>query len=290
MNAGHIKNPLTVIAIFAGVTEVGGTFVLPHITDVCNQRIYIGFLIVFPTYLITLFFLMLWKKHTHLYAPSDYSNESNFVAAAGTQVFAKIEEEIREDGASERSNLDAGEIVSPSDSEADVVSPVGDEVTGQVTTHQATPADTDDPLQMHLHAEDLAFRRLEAEFGTKFSRRVSPGNRRDLVFDGVRLKEEGGIDVVEVRYTRHPYYNSILTMRTFKQTVSYYWSLSETARLSFGLVFVVVFDGVPEDGRYAYLQALRKDLDGLPFLSELRGYDLAVLRKKYSSGEQGSLF
>lgn len=275
MTAGHIKNPLTVIAIFAGVTEVGGTFVLPHITDVYNQRLYIFFLTIFPAYLITLFFMMLWKKHTHLYAPSDYSNENNFVAAAGTQVFAKIEEEIAEESSVASSENDA-EPPTPNENAS--------------TSHQADEGDTEHRLVTYLNAEDLAFKRLESELGTKFARRISPGDMRDVVFDGARTREDGGLDVVEVKLTRHPYYNSILTMRTLKLTNSFYSTLPVQARASFRFLLVIVFDGVDEDGRHRYLQAVKKDLDRQPFESVLRGYDLALLDRPRRAGEQGSLF
>ncbi len=43
----HVKNPLTVIAMFAGIAEISGTIVLPFI-DVANQAIYIWFLMLFP--------------------------------------------------------------------------------------------------------------------------------------------------------------------------------------------------------------------------------------------------
>ncbi|MFC1655279.1 hypothetical protein ACFL3C_00230 [Patescibacteria group bacterium] len=75
---GPIKNPLTIIAIFAGIAEVSGTAILPFI-DINNQNIFIGFLIVFPSILVILFFLTLNFNHKVLYAPSDYKNEENFV-------------------------------------------------------------------------------------------------------------------------------------------------------------------------------------------------------------------
>lgn len=74
----HIKNPLTIIAIFAGVAETGGTLILPHISEL-NQHTYINFLMAFPFFLTTIFFLILYFKHKVLYAPSDYQDENHFV-------------------------------------------------------------------------------------------------------------------------------------------------------------------------------------------------------------------
>mgnify|MGYP003603123499 CR=1 FL=1 len=77
---GHIKNPLTVIAMFAGIAEVSGTIVLPFL-DVSIQTQYVWFLMGFPCFLVALFFFMLWKKHHVLYAPSDYKEDKSFMEA-----------------------------------------------------------------------------------------------------------------------------------------------------------------------------------------------------------------
>ena len=75
---GHIKNPLTIIAIFAGIAEVSGTIVLPFIlTD--NQELFIWFLISFPSILILLFFITLNFNSNVLYAPSDFEDETNYI-------------------------------------------------------------------------------------------------------------------------------------------------------------------------------------------------------------------
>lgn len=76
---GTIKNPLTIIAIFAGIAEVSGTAILPLISDQ-NQLIFIYFLISFPLLLIVLFFITLNFNNKVLYAPSDYRDESNYIS------------------------------------------------------------------------------------------------------------------------------------------------------------------------------------------------------------------
>lgn len=77
---GHIKNPLTVIAMFAGIAEVSGTIVLPFI-DLSIQEQYVTFLMGFPCLLVALFFITLWCKHFVLYAPSDFKEDKNFMDA-----------------------------------------------------------------------------------------------------------------------------------------------------------------------------------------------------------------
>ena len=58
---GHIKNPLTVIAMFAGIAEVSGSAVLPFIASE-NQKLYIYFLMCFPILLIILFLLLFGRS------------------------------------------------------------------------------------------------------------------------------------------------------------------------------------------------------------------------------------
>lgn len=75
---GLIKNPLTIIAIFAGIAEVSGTIVLPFIASM-NQELFIYFLIFFPSILVILFFITLNFNNKVLYAPSDYTDENNYI-------------------------------------------------------------------------------------------------------------------------------------------------------------------------------------------------------------------
>lgn len=78
----NINNPLTVIAIFATLTEVGGTVVLPSLSDT-NQSTFMWFLILFPSALLILFFATLNFNPTVLYAPSDFQEDSSYLVAAG---------------------------------------------------------------------------------------------------------------------------------------------------------------------------------------------------------------
>lgn len=99
---GIIKNPLTIIAIFAGIVEIGSNTVLPFLTDE-NQSTYIWFLMIFPILLVLCFFYILYNKHEVLYAPSDFSNDDTFKdvlfnrrKSTNIEVEEKIEEEIIE--------------------------------------------------------------------------------------------------------------------------------------------------------------------------------------------------
>lgn len=74
---GTIKNPLTIIAIFAGIVEVSSTTVLPFIGD-SVQAIYIWFLMLFPSLLVLTFFITLNWNSKVLYAPSDFQTDDGY--------------------------------------------------------------------------------------------------------------------------------------------------------------------------------------------------------------------
>lgn len=99
--SGTIKNPLTIIAIFAGITEISGTAILPFLSEK-NQDIYIyiWFLIIFPLILITLFFITLNFNHKVLYAPSDFQDDENFFKtfqpASNNEIIKKIKEQSKD--------------------------------------------------------------------------------------------------------------------------------------------------------------------------------------------------
>ena len=74
-----IKNPLTVIAIFASLTEVVCGTVTPFITNIQNQQIFLIFVIGFPISIVILFFLTLNFNHKVLYSPSDFSDSNQTI-------------------------------------------------------------------------------------------------------------------------------------------------------------------------------------------------------------------
>jgi hypothetical protein len=76
-----VSNPLTIIAMFAAITEVMCTFALAAVSDT-NEIWIIVFLVSFPFVLILLFFLTLNFNHKVLYAPSDFADEANFMMAS----------------------------------------------------------------------------------------------------------------------------------------------------------------------------------------------------------------
>lgn len=82
MEIKKVSNPLTIIAIFAMLAEIACTGALVALTEDV-QRIFVWFVMGFPTLLVLIFFVTLWIKPSCLYAPSDYDDEHNFLEAIG---------------------------------------------------------------------------------------------------------------------------------------------------------------------------------------------------------------
>ena len=69
----RIVNPISVIAVFAALSEASATTVLPYLDDE-NRQIYIWFLIAFPSTLVVFFFLTLNFNNKVLYTPTELKN------------------------------------------------------------------------------------------------------------------------------------------------------------------------------------------------------------------------
>ncbi|MCI5145664.1 MAG: hypothetical protein D3923_09060 [Candidatus Electrothrix sp. AR3] len=76
---GTIKNPLTIIAIFAAIAEGAGFYVLSSLEPEI-QKTFILFVMWFPILLVSLFFITLNFNSKVLYAPSDFKDETNFIS------------------------------------------------------------------------------------------------------------------------------------------------------------------------------------------------------------------
>ncbi len=95
----YIKNPLTIIGIFALLTEAISAIVLGHLNET-QKSVFLCFIIFFPIYLVFMFFRTLTKFPQCLYTPSDYQDENNWVKTI-TQMspseiadkYSKIEEQ-----------------------------------------------------------------------------------------------------------------------------------------------------------------------------------------------------
>jgi hypothetical protein len=78
LQAPKISNPLTLIAVFVSLAEVSGTIVLPSLAEPV-QSTFVWFVMGLPIVVVAAFFATLNFNTRVLYAPSDYSDEENFM-------------------------------------------------------------------------------------------------------------------------------------------------------------------------------------------------------------------
>lgn len=73
-----INNPLTMIAVFVGISEVSLCVTLIQLPQELQAQ-FIWFVMFFPLTLVAPFFVILWKKPAVLFAPSDYQKDSYYL-------------------------------------------------------------------------------------------------------------------------------------------------------------------------------------------------------------------
>ncbi len=73
-----VSNPLTIIGFFSAIAEIALTVALIYVPSGL-QSTFIWFVMLFPVFLVSLFFLTLNFNSKVLYAPSDFQNEENFM-------------------------------------------------------------------------------------------------------------------------------------------------------------------------------------------------------------------
>lgn len=192
-STGVIKNPLTVIAIFAGLAEVSATIALPQLPEKI-QTVFVWFVMLFPAFLVGLFFAMLWFKHRVLYAPSDFKNEENFMSF-WVPSKRKMDAQDEEDEPYAEGEEPVGHVQPESTSV-----PSSDAVAETPESHGSTklPAQRSRYLDIRL-AEDLAIKKLTQEMKLNFLRDVALHDAPNVSFDAIAEGQAGPVMVEVVR-------------------------------------------------------------------------------------------
>jgi hypothetical protein len=254
---GYVRNPLTVIAMFAALAEVSGTVVLPFLKP-DTQQTYMWFLMGFPCLLVALFFVTLLRKHHVLYAPSDFRSDESFTkiftSVSGTSRVYKLEEEAKEVEAIEKGQQQIGQY-------------------GEPTTALPTKRDI---RATALLAEELVIATLGGEWGVNFDRNVAFHLKPNLIFDAVALTPER-ILVVEVKYNRSGVFGREFLESIFTRFNTVYQTLSPMIKRKFEVILAVATD---REGVQRH-DEIKAEISGVaqsyPFKTTIRIFDLKVL-------------
>lgn len=217
---GHVRNPLTIIAIFAALAEVGGTLVLPLLEPI-TQYIYVWFLMLFPIGLVGIFFFVLYHKHHVLYAPSDFKEDNTFLDLLESQSVAQRLESLQL------------EVEVTGEDEPN-------EGSGDGTTISALDVMQRDYRAKYLLAEELAIAKLAKERKLNIRRNVAERGKAHGGFDGAA--EGVNYDyIIEVSYTRRSWSTGFWRHR-IAQVNQFFDNLPDERKNRFRAIFTVVHD------------------------------------------------
>ncbi len=191
--SGHIRNPLSIIAIFAGIAEISGTIVLPLLKE-SVQTTYVWFLMLFPSGLVVLFFGTLWCKPTVLYAPSDYENEDNFIRSVLPATSAEIAKKQKQE-------IDDAELLA-----AAVSSQSSSQTSPTNQASQTSRQNRNDAIkQSIIRNEKAALNKLiESNKDIRPNVTIVPKKGEKITVDAAILKDDGSLTAYEIRYLRFP--------------------------------------------------------------------------------------
>lgn len=260
---GHIKNPLTVIAMFAGIAEVSGAVVLPWLEkDV--QETYVLFLMGFPCLLVLLFFVTLWLNHTVLYAPSDFKDDKNFMDLFGPPAIGYIgtaEADLPETLASDQP--DAVE----SQEEVAVLSEPA-----PVPENAITPSYAKTTLRTQ------ALNRLGAEFGAPFLTDVPSAKDPSKKFDFVlETSDATCVGTVFYSFSKLDTMDSFHVKRAFMDTFDFWKTLPADIAKKFVFAVVVVTDTGSRARRVSMESAMLSASKKFPFEVIIKVWDVQDL-------------
>jgi hypothetical protein len=301
---GSIKNPLTIIAVFAGVAEISGVGVLPFIAQE-NQTVYVWFLMLFPSLLILLFFLTLNFNHTVLYAPSDYKNEDHFLLpiqrVTAAEAALKLEADVLEEqAATEQAGTEepaateqAGTEERPATEQAQSVSVSASEDRSmklRSSKLSSTPFrihafGTTDNRARHLLAEGLIFIKLATEFPRPIEREVRVGAAGgSYIFDGV-VFDRSAMTIIEVKYMRQGLFPSSYLHQVLDRIQKTVTTFENSTVPKVRVLLALVSDEAGPPSNSARMNALvDRFRSEFSFAIEIRLYNLNDLKREIGTG------
>lgn len=274
---GTVKNPLTIIAIFAGIAEVSGTAILPFLQNQ-SQSLYVWFLMILPILIVILFFITLNWNHKVLYAPSDFKNEDNFVGIlqkASTRDM--LSQTVKEADELAVSGQDVESTDTSGTTEKGEEQGIPEVTSVNSTNEEISVNDIFDRLELAKEriptkdirqernvirvtlqrkireeieiAEKLAVEKLGKELGVPIETGVQLNlGKGKHIFDGV-IRQNNKLTVVDVKFLRDLQSSSsiIFTKESIEDYRYIYDNLSDQQKMDFSLIYVIVTDEIVDE-------------------------------------------
>ncbi|MFA6980970.1 MAG: hypothetical protein WC209_16720 [Ignavibacteriaceae bacterium] len=271
---GTIKNPLTIIAIFAGLAETSGTAVLPFV-EKSIQGTFVWFLIIFPLFLVMLFFLTLNFNHRVLYAPSDFTDEENFMKS-----FVKSTAQDKVDKINEELLETEEELIKDENNKHELTSEAPD-----TTTLEFNKSLINKNIQAtYLLAEQLVMTKLSLLFKKHIDRELTfdSGSTR-YKFDGL-IKDGKELTAIEVKYISNAKNFEIYLSGPIMKLEKIYDSFDSDTKIFFKLILAIVtnFDKQTNE---LIKQRIAMFIYKMNFPIELKIYNLDELKEEMGIGK-----
>ncbi len=224
---------------------------------------------LFPVFLVGVFFLTLNFNHKVLYAPSDYKNEDNFLKSFSRATAEEREEKYREEF-EETAEETQSENTQESKSQADQ---------GQKNSFNK---DRNSMLMANFFlAEKLAINKLSKELSLDFKTdvRFETSSHRKIFFDGLALDGDT-IHAAEIKLFRNEYVSPSRIDKVLLESELMKGHLKGMDSKEFVLHFVAVIDN-PEVDLRKVEERLKKYVSRYDANVRLHVVSLADLRNEY---------
>lgn len=254
-----IKNPLSVISIFAGIAEISGTLVLPHISN-DNQYLFIWFLMLFPSTLVVIFFITLNWNYKVLYAPSDFNDEVNFMnlqRANSTEIYEKIQEELADEEKQEKYlSIDNEQSINLDLYEAKKFLDKSELrfTTGRISTKEEREKQKEIIISINKlrmmetrFLEDVLFDKLQKELDTEIERDIKLDNgKHKFMVDGL-IKRGNNLTAIEIRRMNKNTLSANMKEIFYRKYNDLFNSLTDLEKSKFSLIFAIATEDDPNE-------------------------------------------
>lgn len=278
-----VKNPLGIIGLFIllvyGIASLllglGGKTIFSE-----NQVwLIIIFLVLFPVFVLFVFYELVTKNHQKLYSPRDYHDDKSFLDALGMERVSEAERQQK----LENESLLLEENVAKA--EDNTVKNVVIEATGmQLTTNTGNvTAKSSNESRVINHSqrmneirllEEQAILKLEKKFNVRFDREVKFNfNDITLIADGgYKDKDNNRVVIAEIMIVRHPMITDRISSIILK-CIQLQQSLGNTnLELIFGLII--------EEDRHNTIARIQKLLIDIPINIQIEYFNMLDLKKE----------
>lgn len=247
-------NPLGIIALFLALVDGIAAVALGVTTGSLSaalQAVLVWFIVLFPAVVLIVFYLLVTRHHTKLYAPKDYESPDGFFRALTPE-----EQRVRMERELAREAVDAA-------SSTPVQEP--ERTAGKSTRTWR---------QSLMLAEELAIRELEHETGINVVRQVAVAGSIEV--DGAYL-EYGKLTLVEVKLV-----NDRSTSETVRSAFARFDRIAQGVK---PVAFVLILLALDEDSKGVQeLVLLSRNLaKDAKYPVDVRVYDHFELQQKYGA-------